>query len=207
MAVTMNRDRSARRRPGLTLVELIIVLAIIAAMIGLLLPAVQAAREKAREAVCKNHLHQLSLALAQFQQTAKQLPIPPAPGKTGGWTVEILPFLEQRSLHDQLGANIPLSAIPQSALPRPPVMRCPVSRIVGSNAPPIQASHFVLAPTPRRDSWWLLDAPEGFQQPWIVGPEMNYDALTTQPGPHHRGFHISGSDGAVRLLIDGRTVQ
>jgi prepilin-type N-terminal cleavage/methylation domain-containing protein len=203
----MKTNHSVHPCRGVTLVEFLVVLAIIAAMIGLLLPAVQSAREKARAAVCKNNLHQLSLALAQLHQTAKELPKPPVQGKTGGWSVEILPFLEQRSLQDQVSANVPLGAIPQSAIPWPPVMRCPISKTGNSNAPPIQASHFVLTPTPRRDSWWLLDAPEGFQQPWIVGPEMNYNALTTQQGPHQRGFHISGSDGTVRLLINGRAVH
>jgi prepilin-type N-terminal cleavage/methylation domain-containing protein len=44
-------------RRAVTLVELLVVLVILAGLVGLLLPAVQAAREKAREAVCKNNLH------------------------------------------------------------------------------------------------------------------------------------------------------
>jgi hypothetical protein len=190
-----------------TLVELIIVLAIIATMLGLLLPAVQLSRERAREAVCKNNLHQISLALAQLHQTMNEFPRPAAPGNTGGWSVEILPFLEQRPLYDELRGNIPLGAIPPNAIARPWAMRCPLSKVDRSNAPPIQAAHFVLTPTARRDSWWLLDAPNGFQQPWIVGPEMSYAEITSQLGPHHRGFHVSGSDGAVRLLISGATVH
>ena len=205
--VAVRINGCARACRGVTLVELIIVLAIIAALLGLLLPAVQAARERARETVCKNNLHQISLALAQLHQTAKELPVPPPPGKTGGWSVEILPFLEQRALHDQLQGNILLTAIPANASSRPSVMHCLVTKVDGSIAPPIQASHFVMTPTSRRDSWSVLDAPNGFQQPWNVGPEMEFSVITSQQGPHHRGFHISGSDGAVRLMVNGSPVQ
>jgi prepilin-type N-terminal cleavage/methylation domain-containing protein len=97
---------------GLSLVELLVVLAIISVLLGLLLPAVQAARERARETVCKNNLHQLNLALGQFAEVHKQLPPPFRPGKVGGWTVEILPFLEQGNLKDAISQDLALSDAP-----------------------------------------------------------------------------------------------
>ncbi len=105
-----------RLRRGFTLVELLVVIAIIGILIALLLPAVQAAREAARRAQCTNNLKQLGLAIHNYHDTHKTLPmnnrpIPPGsyPGRNGfSWIATSLPYLEQGPLYDQLDFRVPL---------------------------------------------------------------------------------------------------
>lgn len=92
-------------KPGFTLVELLVVIAIIGILVGLLLPAVQAAREVARRMSCTNNLKQIGLAIHGFESVHKRLP----PGavwngsgvKKGSVFVYLLPFMEQQSLYNQ----------------------------------------------------------------------------------------------------------
>jgi len=89
-----------RRSRGFTLIELLVSVAVIGILISLLLPAVQSAREKARQARCAGNLKQIALAMSQYQETHGTLP----PGKKGccwgTWLMFILPEVEQQALYD-----------------------------------------------------------------------------------------------------------
>ena len=65
---------SYRRYPGFTLVELLVVVAIIGILIGMLLPAVQQVREAARRAVCLNNIRQIALATLNYESAHMKLP-------------------------------------------------------------------------------------------------------------------------------------
>ena len=91
----------SKNRGGFTLVELLVVIAIIGTLVGLLLPAVQQAREAARRSSCTNQTKQLALACLNYESTRKRLPAAnDRDDNSAGWSwvVMILPFLEESNI-------------------------------------------------------------------------------------------------------------
>ena len=108
----------SRCRRALTIVELLVVLAVIGLLAALLLPAVQAARETARRSACQSNLRQLTLGCLQHADIRGCLPTggwgrlwvgDPDRGfgvmQPGGWAFNILPHVEQAAVRD-LGAGV-----------------------------------------------------------------------------------------------------
>lgn len=95
------------RRRGFTLVELLVVITIIGMLVALLLPAVQQAREAARNISCKNNVRQLVVAAQNFESQRKRFPgyANPLPVGTNfrkvGWVTEMLVEIEQAALYEE----------------------------------------------------------------------------------------------------------
>ena len=108
------------RRQGVTLVELLVVVAIIGVLAGLLLPAVQTARESGRRTACGNNLRQLSLGLANHESAKGEYPVGsesrsfPAYRRVTPqhcrWSTlaHLAPYYERQDLLDGLDRSVPL---------------------------------------------------------------------------------------------------
>jgi prepilin-type N-terminal cleavage/methylation domain-containing protein len=101
---------------GVTLVELLVVVSIMGILAALLLPAVQSAREMARQAQCQNNLRQVGLALHNYHSVLRTLP----PGcmqwrpfngprflKNYAWSALILPYMEAQNVHSLVDFDHP----------------------------------------------------------------------------------------------------
>jgi len=104
----MTRLRIPSRRRGFTLVELLVVIAIISTLMGLLLPAVQSAREAGRRNTCANNLSQLGKAFILYDGQRNSLPgwrnrLPGSANGNGvvvGWPTVVLPNIERKDLYN-----------------------------------------------------------------------------------------------------------
>ena len=128
LSKTHSREALVPGKSGFTLIELLVVIAIIGVLVGLLLPAVQNAREAARRTQCSNNVKQMTLAALNFESTYRKLPDGPIDGHTqainqagnpntsgyprnnsccraatrDGWSVQykILPFMEGGNIYE-----------------------------------------------------------------------------------------------------------
>jgi prepilin-type N-terminal cleavage/methylation domain-containing protein len=134
----------AMQTRGFTIVELLVVITIIGILIGLLMPAVQSAREAGRRLSCINNIKQISLAILSHETTIKTFPSggwgwkwvgDPDRGngsnQPGGWIYNILPYMEQNPLHNmgsgQSETDKRFTAAEMIAIPLPEFM-CPTRR-------------------------------------------------------------------------------
>ncbi len=112
-----SREHHFRRR-AFTLVELLVVIAIIGILVGLLLPAVQSAREAARRMQCSNNIKQMALATHNFEGAFKSLPYATRDRMEGEtvdtWAtghIQILPFIEGDALARRWDPKLPRNSL------------------------------------------------------------------------------------------------
>ncbi|MEM9411478.1 MAG: DUF1559 domain-containing protein [Planctomycetota bacterium] len=124
-------------RKGLSLIELLVVVAILSAITSILLPAVQLARESARRITCSNHLRQIGVGLSDFHATFQHFPMGclewqglNPDNRQLAWNASILPFIEQKGLYNSIDFKMPYDSATNhaAATTRLPVFRCPSSQ-------------------------------------------------------------------------------
>ncbi|MBA4064199.1 MAG: hypothetical protein C0501_10885 [Isosphaera sp.] len=216
-----DRGRSGRdgRGPGgFTLVELLVVVAIIAVLVGLLLPAVQKVRESAAKTQCTNNLKQQGIAVLNYESQYGVLPPaatsttapPPYPNRLHGFAVFILSNLEQgnvvaaydltRNWNDPAGPNPDLGRLPMK------VMLCPSAgtpRTVAYGAGDVRNGMHVgdYAPTVRVSDRLAGAGPPATTNTGILAPgvALNSDQLL--------GVMVTAATGArpptFRMIADG----
>ena len=124
------------QKTGFTLIELLVVITIIGALMGLLLPAVNAAREAARRVQCQNNQKNIGLAIVNYESAKRALPpmmqeYPTSSSSANAenfqmnWLIQIMPFMEETALYNNIREEKVLTEVnfPQ----RIPILKCPSS--------------------------------------------------------------------------------
>jgi prepilin-type N-terminal cleavage/methylation domain-containing protein len=186
-------------RGGVSLLELIIVMAIIGIMVSLLFPAIHMVVQESRKTACDNNVHQLAIAMQQYVEITRGcIPSPPVENHPSGWVLAILPFLEEAVLAKDLNSDQLFTSQQnlKAAYYRPSVFICPVTPDVMSTVAGIEVTNYVLfveqkyrdRPLKNR-SWEFRDAPEGSRFPWCSSPEMKWPD-DVYPRPHSTAFGL-----------------
>jgi prepilin-type N-terminal cleavage/methylation domain-containing protein/prepilin-type processing-associated H-X9-DG protein len=187
------------RHSGFTLVELLVVIAIIGTLVGLLVPAVQSAREAANRSACSNNLKQIGLAIHGYHDARRRLPAGYASafddsgndtGPGWGWAAAILPQMEQVGISTRIDFKQPIEAAihaeARASIVSPYL--CPSDTV--------PATAFPVGPrdtTGRLRSTTCTVAPSNY-----VG---NFGV--SEPGVDGEGVFFRGSDIAYRDITDG----
>jgi prepilin-type N-terminal cleavage/methylation domain-containing protein len=199
-----------RAAGGFTLVELLVVIAIIGILVALLLPAIQAAREAARRMQCQNNLHNLALAVLNYENQKGALPrssdadlvgaeqkkVNIRSGTQLSWIVRILPFIEQQSLFEQFDLQKKVTEQDQTlkpALAQPAILMCPSDQALGR----LYQSRYLLRQNFAKGNYAAYASPEHVEcQPLASG------ALIHVPQPLNR--ILDGTSNTL-MLTEVRT--
>ncbi len=153
------------KRHGFTLIEILVVIAIIAILVAMLVPAVQVVRQAASRAACQNNLHQIGIALHNFEASYKVFPPAgsyPAGVTADSWSVQahLLPFVEQHNLKDIINFSASYAVQPQVTQVRVPVYLCP-SEANDRPRPDGTLTHYPLSYSANMGTWLVYDPRSG----------------------------------------------
>jgi prepilin-type N-terminal cleavage/methylation domain-containing protein len=208
------RNRVGGRR-GFTLIELLVVITIIGILIGLLLPAVQAARESARRLQCNNNLRQITLAMCNYESARRAFPpggiSPTVKGKNGWnrtqlpdfssdftWPTLILPQIEQKAIYSMYNfKQPPVSVVNAIARSRPVgTYVCPNDKAQINEPRPGQAG----GPMGNWDVWSRIRLNYAANY-----GNTGYEQVDMKGVKFLGGFFANGHPHAMRDIPDGLT--
>jgi prepilin-type N-terminal cleavage/methylation domain-containing protein len=113
-------------RQAFTLVEMLVVVAIIGILMGMLFPAAQAVRESARRTTCLNNLRQLGIAFQNYESAIMKIPPSRGSDEFLTWPVFLMPYLEKNNLADRLDSELLYQLQDPEAVAQPILeMLCP----------------------------------------------------------------------------------
>lgn len=182
----------SRRRYGFTLVEILVVTAIIGVLVALMLPAIQAAREQARRCQCQNHMSQLILAVHNYETLHGIYPPgtiePKGPilnaqiGYHHNWVIQILPYMEYTNTWEAIDKRVGVyhvKQLPPLAVP-PGILDCPSCPAPEGNPCYAGVHHDVEKPIDANDSGMFFlnsrlrieNVPDGLAQTLFLGEKL-----------------------------------
>jgi prepilin-type N-terminal cleavage/methylation domain-containing protein/prepilin-type processing-associated H-X9-DG protein len=212
----LHKASGLQDRRGFTLLELLVVIAIIGVLIALLLPAVQQAREAARNAACKNNLHQIGVALHNYLDVEGRFPpgyvrqsevhIDPGCNRGFGWGALLLAKVDQSSVHERLSpffsGSHPEAVDSQYLMARLSIYCCPSDDTAGLTG---------LLRVSKGDTIVPLDPQHGYKinrgkKPFAARSSYpaNYGStIIKKDGGRGDGVFWANSDVSLADLIDG----
>ena len=216
----IRKGKSGRR---FTLVELLVVVAIVVVLIALMLPAVRTSREAARRSQCTNNLKQIALALWDYEERYGALPpaytVDAKGRRLHSWRTLILPFLEQKALYETIDLSKawddPVNAKARGTVV--PWYHCPSDQDGPGNATTYLAVVGEEACFGGREARKLGEITDGFSNtlmvveageddavPWMKPVDAD-EGLVVGLGPESRVSHAGGvnacfADGSVHFL-------
>ncbi len=216
------KSKSRAARHGLTLIEFLVVLAVLAVLIAFLMPTTRRTHGAARRSQCKNNLKQIALALHNYADAYGALPPACTFDEHGerlhSWRTLILPFLEQRPLYETIDLAKPWNDPVNAAALATPVSayRCPSAKM-----PPTATTYLGMVGEgllfhphrPRRlaevtdgigETAMVIEVDEDRAVPWM-SPVDTDETFLIRLDPklklsHAPGTHVALADGSVRWI-------